>query len=295
MHRGAHRPQLLHAAKGLESPAALTVSPDGGEVYVTDNFRPTVATLRRDPTTGSLRPAGLLGKVCPPKACGSGQVGAETRDPVAAPDGRSLYVTTEGEFQTVQILDRTSAGRLRRRPGPSGCYEPKGRGGCLRGRGLRREMTGLTVSPDGRSLYVTSGTLEGFGHGGSVAVFDRAADGALTQPGGKEACLAVTITGCAKVPSLAEAMAVTVSPDGTTAYVGTLGGVTLLTRGLSGLLTSVPGPGSCISRSRRSCTKGRIEIAAGVVVSPDGANLYVTDEAPGGISVFAIAPTTAAP
>ena len=47
----------------------------------------------------------------------------------------------------------------------------------------------MTVSPDGKSVYVASESS------GAVAVFDRAADGALTQKAGTAGCVSETGSG----------------------------------------------------------------------------------------------------
>lgn len=274
-------------ARGLDGAARLAFSPDGAELYVTNFFRPTVATLRRDPVDGGLIQAGLLRHVCPPTACGTPEFSIGTGDLVASADDRNVYVTMAGGVPSVQILTRTAAGALRRRGGRAGCFWARGAGGCRRGRGVRTVTSGLALSPDGRSLYVNSGTRESFGAGGSVAIFRRRGDGTLSQPRGESGCLAVAVPGCAKVPSLAQALAVTVSPDGSTVYVGALGGLTSLTRRRSGLLTPVSGPAGCISASRHGCMSGRIRAPVGLAVSPDGADLYVADAEPGGIATFA--------
>jgi len=72
----------------------------------------------------------------------------------------------------------------------------------------------VTVSPDGRSVYVASIIS------GAVAVFDRAADGTLTQKPGSAGCISDSaFEPCVDGTALNGAFAVTVSPDGTSVYV----------------------------------------------------------------------------
>jgi hypothetical protein len=73
------------------------------------------------------------------------------------------------------------------------------------------------VSPDGRSAYAASFA------GSAVAVFDRAADGTLTQKPGASGCVSETgAVPCADGKALDHAAAVTVSPDGKSTYVASV-------------------------------------------------------------------------
>jgi hypothetical protein len=73
----------------------------------------------------------------------------------------------------------------------------------------------VTVSADGHNAYVASFLSD------SVAVFDRAADGTLTQKPGTAGCISDTGAGpCVDGTALAGAAAVTVSPDGKNLYAG---------------------------------------------------------------------------
>ena len=73
----------------------------------------------------------------------------------------------------------------------------------------------MTVSPDGTSAYAASGDS------GAVAVFDRAADGTLTQKAGLAGCISEDGSGgdCIDGKALDGAAWVTVSPDGRSVYV----------------------------------------------------------------------------
>jgi sugar lactone lactonase YvrE len=275
---------------GLEGAFSLAFSPDGRELYVGSSADPVVATLRRDPTTGYLSQAGgLAGCVTARGAqakCGGRLPEGAVDELVASADGRSLYAGVfDGADGSVVAFVRKPSGALRRVTGKAGCFAQKGEGGCRAGRGLHA-IDGLALSPDGRQLYVASAAP---GYGGSIAILRRGAGGALSQPGGKSACIAADGGECARATSLPSPLGIAVSPDGANLYAATLDGLAVLTREPTGLLAQAPGAAGCLSDfRRRACTHARnLEATNGVTVSPDGANVYVTSFEPGGVAAFA--------
>ncbi len=99
------------------------------------------------------------------------------------------------------------------KPGAAGCVSLDGSGGCAVGRALARANS-VTVSPNGKSVYVTSDVSN------AVAVFDRAANGTLTQKPGSAGCISHTgESGCADGTALSGAISISVSADGKNAYV----------------------------------------------------------------------------
>jgi len=107
-----------------------------------------------------------------------------------------------------------ATGDLTQKPGTAGCISDTGSGGaCIDGTALFSAGS-VTVSPDGESAYVASVSS------GAVAVFDRAADGTLTQKPGPAGCVSDSGAGpCVDGTALFSAGSVTVSPDGESAYV----------------------------------------------------------------------------
>jgi DNA-binding beta-propeller fold protein YncE len=101
---------------GLERPDALAASPDGNEIYVTNDHRPTIAILRRDPLTGKLsQPAGGAGCVVADRRGGScrglGRRGGAITAILATPDGGGVYVIAVAEGVTsVGIFSRQAMG-----------------------------------------------------------------------------------------------------------------------------------------------------------------------------------------
>ena len=110
-------------------------------------------------------------------------------------------------------------GDLTQKPGTAGCISETGTAGaCTDGKALDGALS-VTVSPDGASAYAASQFSD------AVAVFDRnTTTGALTQKPGTAACISETGTGgaCTDGVALAAASSVTVSPDGTSAYVASV-------------------------------------------------------------------------
>ena len=138
------------------------------------------------------------------------------------------------------------------------------------------EPVSMAVSPDGASVYVTSGS-------NAVVRFDRGAGGALTPAGCIENTnLGVGVCGAGNdTPGLSRADSVAVSPDGTSVYVTSSlsDAVVRFNRGAGGALT----PAGCIENTGGSlCGAGNqtpgLSAPDSVAVSPDGASVYVTSE-----------------
>ena len=278
--------------QGLIGANSLAFSPDGSELYVSSLAYPTIGILHRDPLTGTLSTAGCVAAAPGPRGCGGIPVGEGATDAiVASTDGRSVYTVAvdiryEDVITRVDSFARQANGGLRRTAGRAGCFHPHGSQGCPGGRGMR-DIEGVALSPDGRSLYVTSHFGDS-SKAGAVTIFRRAASGALSQPPGKEACLAANGGECATDKALAGANSVAVSPDGTDVFVTGLYGLAVLDRSESGALTAPAGAASCLSDFKPSlCTPAHgLEATSAVTVSPDSKSVYVTSFEPGGLAVF---------
>jgi DNA-binding beta-propeller fold protein YncE len=302
-------------APAVGLPSALVLSADGRNAYVAAH-REAVAILDRDPRgrvlaarrgrAGCVSRDGTSGgerarrRHQPPelgraRPCATGRALFGVTDVALSPDGRNAYV---GSADGVAVFDRDAgSGALTQKRGKAGCLTITGaaRGGpaggrpCARARGLYGAGS-VTVSPDGRSVYVTSADV-------LVLRRDRRT-GALTQPPDRSACVAATrdaVGGrhCVADPAIDGATSIEVSPDGRHAYAasgadaGGAGAIAILDRDRSsGALTPKRGPAGCIAR-RGACRRARgLDGAAAVAVTADGASVYAVSSLGCTVAVF---------
>ena len=135
------------------------------------------------------------------------------RAAVVSPDGANVYVASEVS-DAVAVFDRAADGQLVQKAGTAGCISNTGAGPCADGTALDGANS-VTVSPNGKSVYVTATGFASEQQTTAVAIFDRAANGSLTQKPGLAGCLSDTGVGpCVDARALAAPMSVAVSPDG---------------------------------------------------------------------------------
>ena len=133
-----------------------------------------IAILRRNRATGVLSQtpgsAGCISQGGGGGRCIAGRALDEVWGVAVSPDGRNVYGVSAKVNMLGAIARDTSSGRLSQLPGRHGCFI-RGRGGllgCAEGRGLTVAVA-VTVSPDGRNVYVTSEDT----FLGAVAIFRR--------------------------------------------------------------------------------------------------------------------------
>jgi DNA-binding beta-propeller fold protein YncE len=158
---------------------------------------------------------------------------------------------------------------------------------ALRGPGPFMGSRAVAVSPDGKNVYVASSGSD------AIAVFRRnARSGALTQPKGEAGCIAAKgANGCATAIGLDGPNSLTVSPDGRTLYATARASnsIGIFRRDpKTGALTQLPASAGCISGLPVPvCAAGRALVGPDVVViSANGANVYVGSFFGNAVAVF---------
>ncbi len=191
---------------------------------------------------------------------------------VTASDGNTF---TSAQNISVAAAPTTPAGALNQLASPDDCVTSNAVGcGTLIPYGLNVSYQPI-VSPDGKNVYAV-----GF-FGGIVEFSRNSATGALTEIG----CVTGDATDCSGAGSIQNAegisnpAALAISPDGSSVYVVDQGDNTITTftrNASSGLLTEQNG--SCYtSTGTPGCTSDPgIQDSYGVVVSPDGKNVYAS-------------------
>jgi DNA-binding beta-propeller fold protein YncE len=291
-------------AHGLNLPYALAISPNGENVYVADRNDDAVTWLTRDTTDGSLTEAGNPAEDCLqdpfedssdcPTSVGNAQADglSEVTGVAVSPDGQDVYTTgapNEGADGSIAEFSVGQGGALT----PIGCLgTPEGEESCGTAIGIIG-ITGLAVSPDGQNVY-TASEFES----GPIAEFSRdPATGQLAQLTGANSCIQEqgsefdftcgTTTGI----GIGSGYRLVVSPDGANVYAaapqdlcdsGNCADVAEFARNVAehGALTELPSPNSCIQESNaegNECPQTGTGLGgAGVAISPDNANVYVT-------------------
>jgi sugar lactone lactonase YvrE/photosystem II stability/assembly factor-like uncharacterized protein len=251
----------------LRLPYGVVVSPDGKSVYAIAQYSDAITAFNRAPD-GSLTYGGCIAN--------DGRAGCDRPnhqsmfDPAAlaiSPDGRSVYVVSD-IASTISRFDRAADGSLTYR----GCFADKGHYGCKKPRQDSIGFAlGVTVSPDGRSVYIAGG-------GGSITMFRRATNGALRSSG----CISDqghNREGCKEVPHYPFAFTdgVISSPDGRFLY--TLGDdvLSVLRRHQNGRLDFV----ECFrAQGEEGCKplgKASRVFLTSLAISDNGRWLYVVD------------------
>jgi hypothetical protein len=101
---------------------------------------------------------------------GHGLIGAAAL--AISPDGKNAYVAAGGSG-ALAVLKRDSGGAITQPAGTLGCVSDTGSSSCADGTALAGAQ-GVTLSPDGRNVYVASGAPPDASD--SLTIFDREAD-----------------------------------------------------------------------------------------------------------------------
>jgi DNA-binding beta-propeller fold protein YncE len=154
----------------LTTAASVAVSPDGRTVYVASRSSSAVAVFDRNAATGALTQkagsAGCLSETGTDGACADASALDGPTSVAVSPDGRSVYLASF-DSNAVAVFDRDAAtAALAQKAGTARCVSETGFDACTQGVALDGPFT-VTVSPDGRSVYLASAFA------GAVAAFTR--------------------------------------------------------------------------------------------------------------------------
>lgn len=245
---------LLRASsvpKTEERPDRLAVSPDHKSLYVAEGNTVGIGALLQY----TIEPDGTLAPKEPVKVLTE----KEIEGIAISPDGSSLYVI-EGGF--------TGRGQVAR--------YAIGSGGTLSATDSTKVATGeqpfdIAVRPDGKSVYV-SNWLEG-----TISQYSVQIDGSLTPMSSET------------VPTGPQPYRLAISPDGHSLYVTDEHFIVEPSESYEGWVSqfTIAPDGSLTPKTPATVPTG--PEPKGIVISPDGANLYVADSTEDGvISQFAI-------
>jgi DNA-binding beta-propeller fold protein YncE len=285
-----HRRGTNRCAPGraVTSPEDIVVSPDGRHAYVASYGSHGIAVFKRARRTGHLEQlGGRRGCVRHEggKFCGRGRAMGGPVSIATSPDGRNVYVVSAGS-DALSIFGRNRrTGVLTQLPGESGCVSQRPGGGCVVGRALN-EPTSVAVSPDGTHVYVAGRRFPS-----GVAVFDRAADGSVTQPAGAAGCVTQRVSSeCALARGLRSPEEVTVSPDSRFVLVAGMrsSAVAVLAQGPEGL-SQAEGAAGCIANGGgpEGCAPGRgLAGPVDLAITRDGRNVYAASSVGDAIAIL---------
>jgi DNA-binding beta-propeller fold protein YncE len=287
---------------GLSEPDAIAMSPDGRNVY-TAGFDGTLSMMSRDPATGALAPLGCFstsGSDAGGRTCTPARELADADAVVVSPDGQNVYVGGEGGDGGIAVFDRDPAtGLLTQPPDTSGCVAESGSvSNCVLAKEVGEPLV-LAISPDGKSLY------SGDDRGG-ITVLRRAADGSLSQSAdprtgcisedGNDSENSSIPMACVDGKALGRPEGLAVSPNGQQVYASDndSAGVAVLQRdATTGELSQSAGMTGCVTEGGKNgqiqnvCTPGHGLHGPGtLLVTPDGAQLYMTTFSSSGVALF---------
>jgi len=282
------------SARGLSGAAALTVTPDGVNVYVASADADAVSEFRRDPSTGLLTPLGCISDDGSDRLCGNGNTMRGASAVVATGDGKNVYVAAGGSNAVLTFARDATTGLLTQK----GCVmeaAPRN-GSCVRGRAISGVVS-LALTADGRTLFAAASDSS------SLAVFARdPVTGTIREVG----CVSETPfegdesppDGCAHTRPFSYPTGVAVTRDGGRVYVSVSSGLQAFDRDRT---TGTLSPAGCLvyegyfedvgddqqTGGPKCSTAHGIAEASDVAVTPDGRNVYVTSWNSDAITTFA--------
>ncbi|MEI8083663.1 MAG: IPT/TIG domain-containing protein [Actinomycetes bacterium] len=276
-------------AASLWRASGVAVSGDGGSVYVASFYSNTVTTFTRNTATGALTFSGCLSSSGVAGCTAPNIASLQNAQQVAvSPDSKQVYVTSSlaGGGAVTTFAQNTSTGALTF----DSCIVSTGLAGCTTApHSSLGGAQSVAASADGKNVYVSSF----FSMFSALTTFTRnQATGTLTFA----ACITSdTVAGCATSPnaSLGRSQGIEVSPDGNNVYSAAAGG----TGGSNAVNTFTRNPttgalaySACISNAALTgCTTSpaaSLGGADGLVISPDGRNVYTANYDSNSVTTF---------
>lgn len=262
---------------------SVAISADGRSVYATGGSTETLVSFQRNPKTGKLTPAGCLTSAATAHpTCAPVPVLDGINRLLISPNGLRLFVAAEQANAVSEYARDPRTGKLSQ-VGCIGGDDNFVDASCAAGRAIRAPQS-MTLSPDGKQLYVTVTD-------GIVTLLVDPVSGELSQPAGTLACLSFNEShdpDCGVASSLDGAFGIALAPDGHEAYVGSYNSnsVTQYTRNLAtGTLSPIS---RCISLDASGCQHlVGLEHAGWVTISPDGRFVYVNAPHSNAVVMFA--------
>jgi DNA-binding beta-propeller fold protein YncE len=264
----------------MNGPAAIAISPGGGNVYVVTQGSNDLVTFTRDSTTGLLTETGCISaEAASPCAIKEAKGLANPYGVTISPDGKNVYVASLGS-EAISEFSRNTEGTL----APIVGHECIGGtdSGCPINTAIGlHEVITTVVSPDGADLYAAAGAKD---PESDVAAFAREPDtGVLKQLSGEEGCTG-TVAGCAEAKVIEGSESLLVSPDGKNIYANSFDNsaiVELKRNSTTGALAQLPEPNGCLAHEKTGSTAGcslanGIGNPLGVAISPDGEDVYAS-------------------
>jgi DNA-binding beta-propeller fold protein YncE len=232
--------------------------------------------------SGALTPTGCIADSSSnPDSCAKTTKGLSGPQAVAvSPDGRSVYAATGASNAVVTFKRNQKSGALK----PAGCIAEKGSNpdGCSKTTAGLNNADAVTVSPDGRSVYV------GSYNSNALVRFNRNKNTGALTPAGCIGDAGHNPSHCKKTTKgLTQAESIVVSPNGKWVYEGGGGGIVVFKRSGTGAVK----PTGCIGARGANfehCqhTARGLEGDVSIALTPDASSLYATSSYDNGVVTF---------
>lgn len=267
-------------ATAMNGPAAIAISPGGGNVYVVTQGSNDLVAFTRNTTTGLLTETGCISaEAASPCAIKEAKGLALPYGVTISPDGKNVYVASLGS-EAISEFSRNTEGALAAIAGNE-CIGGTGSGCPINTAIGLHEVITTVVSPDGADLYAAAGAKD---PESDVAAFAREpGTGVLKQLAGEEGCIG-TVAGCAEAKVIEGSESLAISPDGKNVYANSFDNsaiVELERNSTTGALAQLSEPNGCLAHekigSTASCSLANgIGNPLGVAISPGGEDVYAS-------------------